>query len=291
MFMRYIIYFITILLFFGGSCNTGPQPKNNISENKNIEELLEVDIEDETDNKKDKTEIVLDTILLPNIHNEGIDILLTGMYRGEEPSDFSYLFQEEWYDLYMNKESKNYYLGKSDIDVSKFYDDCLQDSTTSVSTNNDESIILIKGLESKGLLKSIAIKQNMVWADSKMPFSFNGQEYSFRATGNVESENDSYVNEEGVLTKWQNVFNYKLYLSTIVNGKTKEQLLVSIPNTNNTNVLILFIGDLDGDEVPDFVFSTSRDYEEARVVLFLSSKAQGDEIVRCVGESSYQFDC
>ena len=83
--------------------------------------------------------------------------------------------------------------------------------------------------------------------------------------------------------------NYKLYLSEA--GSGNEQLLIAMPGFWDTKALILWIGDLDADAKPDFVFDVSDDYESKCVVLFLSSKADESQIVKCVGRSYYAFDC
>lgn len=60
---------------------------------------------------------------------------------------------------------------------------------------------------------------------------------------------------------------------------------------NDTFVEILFIGDIDRDGKPDFIFGTNRNYEEERVFLYLSSEAIEGKQIKKVSEIAVQFDC
>lgn len=237
-----------------------------------------------------RTENGLDTLLLPIAEDTNIGIFLPGIYRGTEPSDYTHMLSEEWYAIYLDSLSKDFYLEKALIEIGKFDDECLGDSTTYISSKNNKSIeLFVKGIVPKDLhLKTFHHTQTSVWTGSQYSFDWNNQHYTLRAEGNAGSSKQFDKDELGRTTCWEDSpTNYKLYLS---NG-SQEQLLVAIPLLNDTNVQIIFIGDLDEDGKPDFIFDTSSDYEEKRVVLFLSSKAKNSEIVKCVGDASYQFDC
>ena len=127
-------------------------------------------------------------------------------------------------------------------------------------------------------------EQDNVPAGEQMEFEFHGRKYRLRASGVNTGDQP-----EGDESSWDTVKNYKLYLSEA--GSGNEQLLIAMPGFWDTKALILWIGDLDADAKPDFVFDVSDDYESKCVVLFLSSKADESQIVKCVGRSYYAFDC
>lgn len=238
------------------------------------------------------SDISADTLLLPIVHNnEGITILLPGMYRGTEPAEYKHMLSEEWYAIYLDSLSRDFYVEKASFEIGKFDDQCLGDSTTYISSADKKPIeLFIKGIKPKELhLRTHHHSQTSIWTDSQYSFDWGNQKYTLRAEGTSDKSQRQFDKDElGRTTCWEdNLTNYKIYLSL---GQ-QTQLLIAIPLLNNTNVQIIFIGDLDEDGKPDFIFETSSDYEEKRVVLFLSSKARNGEIVRCAGESSYQFDC
>lgn len=118
-----------------------------------------------------------------------------------------------------------------------------------------------------------------------MTYIFNNVTYALRAEGKILS---SEVHVDGDKQEvFKEVENYKLYL-TVGN---KEQLLLTEKSFNDTFVILLFAGDIDGDGKLDFIFEANRHYEEERVVLFLSSKAKSGEAVKKVSEIAIGFDC
>jgi hypothetical protein len=222
-------------------------------------------------------------------NDDEVDILLPAGYRGTEPSEFRHMYLEDWYDFYKDPDSEDFYLKKADLIIEKFYDDCLQDSTTGVSSKR-ESLLLIEGLTPKNsLIKSIPVSKQWVWVGEKASFELNGKKYTFRGDGMVLKSDSAYLDGSDEPQRWDEVADYKLYLSE--DGVDGEQLLVDVPKFEDTFVQILWIGDLDEDGKPDFILDVSPHYEYKRVMLFLSSKAGNGEIVKCAGSSEYGFDC
>lgn len=259
----------------------------------------EIDLQDEnktisldTLSNNDTSDIIPDSIILPEVHDEGIGIQLPGLFRGYEPSDFDDLINGSWYELFYDSKVDKFFLTEGMARVTKEMDDCLGDSSTYISSKHEiEPMLFIKGLDEPLFkINSLVLKQHMIWPGQSMTFTFNNQNYALEAEGSVLSSEPVHSNDNSIAT-WQNVINYRLNLTSNVYGNVKKQLLIAIPSFNNTFVQVLFVGDLDNDGKPDFIFDISRDYEEKAVILMLSSRAKGDEFVRCVGESSYQFDC
>ena len=93
---------------------------------------------------------------------------------------------------------------------------------------------------------------------------------------------------KNALQTYQNVKDYKLYISA---DAGPESLFLQQESFNDTFVELLFIGDIDRDGKPDFIFGANRDYEEERVILYLSSKAEKGKIIKNVSEIAVQFDC
>ena len=293
--MRKVAITLNILALIASSCGQNSTKKQ--TENDSVYQPESTELSDKTENIEQSYEIEFDMVFIPQFpeNEEGyrseiktdIEILLPAGYREMNPADFKPMLSEKWYDFYQDSIAKKYLLKKADIEIGKFYDDCLQDSTTYVSSQQ-ESLILVKGIiPQHEEISSIPVKKYHVWVGEKSEFSFNGKTYVFRGDGITIQEGMAWTDED-LPGRWDKVENYKLYLSE--QGK-EEQLIVAIPSFNDTFVQILWIGDLDEDGKPDFILDISRDYEEKAVLLFLSSKAEKGEIVRAVASSSYQFDC
>lgn len=263
------------------ACFTSCQWINGQKTDKNIENdiisMVEVDNSEEENIEKEETKIQIDTLRLPIAQPEGISLEIPGMYREYELDHFEPMLREEWYSLFKDSINHNFYLEKAQITVVKDADDCMGIGETATFLRDKlyrRPYFFIKGLENRdSIIKTFTPNQSVILPNENYSFEWENHTYKLRGEG-----------IPGELT----THNYKLYLS--IDGSS-EQLLVAIPSMTDTNLQILFIGDLDEDGKPDFLFDTSSWYEEQTICLFLSSKARDSEIVRCVGIASYGFDC
>jgi hypothetical protein len=212
------------------------------------------------------------------------EILLTSNYRDWEGKNPVNNLTKNWVDLY--EKNGKYYLGKADFTIERGYDECSGDSTKTVTSKN-KTLILIESSNLKlGEINALKFNKNKIWTKEKMSFNYNNIDYSVRAEGDIISTNKVLTDEGEEISHV--VKNYKLYIST---KNTSEMLFLEEKSFNDTFVELLFIGDIDKDGKLDFIFDASRDYEEKRVVLYLSSKAKEGEIIKKVSEIAIQFDC
>lgn len=211
-----------------------------------------------------------------NLTDVGVELYLYGNVLGD---DEAISLHVDWYQLSHIAESHNFLREKISVSLDSFYWDCGDENLPYVkSDSKNEGLILYRGIVTKDESKevpSIEVEILNVTPTKKYTFSFGSQEYTLRAEGFPAST-------DGDLYK-----NYKLYLSL----GDKEQLLMSIPSFDQSVVTIQFIGDLDGDGKPDFIFETSRHYESNESTLYLSSFAKDDELVKCVAQNRYGLFC
>lgn len=213
------------------------------------------------------------------------DILLPRGYRTYEGENPASSLTKNWIDLY--EENGEHYLEKADFTIEKGFDECVGDSLKSIISKN-KTIVFMDYPELKlGKIKSLKIAKNKIWSKEKVTFTFNNVSYILRAEGKVQSS-EKVNTDDGKEDVFMDVKNYKLYLTA---GNAEEKLLLEEESFNNTFVELLFVGDIDGDGELDFIFSASRNYEEERVILFLSSKAKNGDAIKKVSEIAVQFDC
>lgn len=212
------------------------------------------------------------------------DILLPRSYRISYDDRVTAL-TSNWIDLY--EENGEYYLGKALYKIENGYDECAEDSLKSIIPKNKSIVFMNYPKLKLGKIKSLKIDKNKIWPEEKVTFTFNNVNYTLRAEGKVLSSGIGH-NEEGKEELFKNVQNYMLYLTT---DNTVEKMLLKEASFNDTFVELLFAGDIDGDGKLDLIFNASRDYEEERMILFLSSKAKNGEAMKRVSEIAVQFDC
>ncbi|WP_306565084.1 hypothetical protein [Flavobacterium lindanitolerans] len=213
------------------------------------------------------------------------DILRATSYRTWENENPATSLTKNWADLY--EKNGRFYLGKADFKIENGYDECAGDSTKIINSATKTLLFIDLPELKSGEVKSLKMDRNKIWPNEKITLAFNGTEYILRGEGEVLAS-EKVINDDGKEELFQNVKNYRLYIST---KNTPEKLLLQEPSFNDTFVELLFAGDIDRDGKLDFIFGANRDYEEERVILFLSSKAEPGSHVKKVAEIAIQFDC
>lgn len=213
-------------------------------------------------------------------------ILLPNSYRIGENDDPTKELNTDWFDLF--EKDGNFFIEKAKYTISKGYDECVGTETKSIDTKRKTLLLLDYKKLVVGKIDHLAIPNQYIWPKEKQEFVFNNQKYSLRAEGRIKST-ERIPGEEGQKDQlWHNVEDYKLFIKT---ETAAEELLLSEKGFNDTFVKLLFVGDLDKDGKLDFIFEANRDYEEDRVILFLSSEAKGNKVEEKVSEISIQHDC
>lgn len=225
-----------------------------------------------------------ETVSYEKFKNE-LEILLPRSYRTYDGVNPASSLTGNWIDLY--EENGAYYLGKANFEIEKGFDDCSGDSLKSIMPKNKTMVFIDDPALKAGKLNSVKINKHKVWPKQKVTYTFNDVNYVFRAEGKVVSQYEITPDDDGE-NFFKNITNYKLYLKI---GNGDEKLLLAEDSFHETFVELLFAGDIDGDGKLDFVFNASRDYEEERMILFISSKAENQDAVKKVSEIAVQFDC
>ncbi|WP_051882236.1 hypothetical protein [Chryseobacterium soli] len=215
---------------------------------------------------------------------EHVKILLAKEYRDAGKENEVNELTNNWLDLY--QKNGKYYVGKADYTVARGYSECSGDSTRIINSKNNTILLIGNSRLSMGEVKTVKIEKNKIWPKEKLKFHFGNEEYTLRAEGKVLSSEKVQTDNGEEL--YQNVKNYKLYLSA---NNAPETLFLEEESFNDTFVELLFIGDIDRDGKPDFIFGANRDYEEERVILYLSSQAKKGKLIKKSAEVAIQFDC
>lgn len=215
---------------------------------------------------------------------KSFEILLPKEYRDWGKENEVNALTNDWLDLYQ-KDGK-YYLGNADYTIARGFSECSGDSTKIINSKTNTLLLIGNSQLAKGEIKAVKIGKNKIWPKEKIKFHFGNEEYTLRAEGKVLSSETVSTDEGEEL--YQNVKDYKLYLSA---NNSPETLFLEEASFNDTFVELLFIGDINKDGKPDFIFGANRDYEEERVILYLSSRAKKGKLIKKAAEVAIQFDC
>jgi len=143
----------------------------------------------------------------------------------------------------------------------------------------DIPIILFTDLPNlkKHEIKQVNFPQNYIWPGDTFHFKYNDVNYTLYATGG-KFHDKSYGDQV-----WYDVWNYKLYLSMTKNGMTVSQLIVAAPHYSSTMAEVEFIGDIDGDSMPDMIINTTHHYNVECPTLYLSKFSNKYQLLKIAG--------
>ena len=226
----------------------------------------------------------IDTKETSKITPQKTEILLPSTYRDWENENPVNILNKSWIDL--NKKGSKYYLNNPNYIIERGIDDCTGDSTKTIISKNNTLIYIKNTNLNIGEVFAINFTKNKIWPNEKISFDYKNIKYTIRAEGNIISSEQVITNKG--LERYCVVENYKLYIST---NKNPESLFLEEKSFNDTFVKLLFVGDIDSDGKLDFIFEANRDYEEKRVILYLSSEAEKGVIIKKANETAIQFDC
>lgn len=264
--------FLTIILLVV-SCKDA---KNEKITEKNTEiEVAEQVIDSTKSNQKisEKVEVTDDLF----------NILLPISYRIDKNDDPTKELSNNWFDLF--EKGGNFYLEKAAYKISKGYDECAGTDTKIIETKNNSLLLLDYKKLTTGKVDNLLISKKHIWPKESVTFDFKNTTYTLSGFGDIKNtENRTNDKEENEV--WHTVENYKLYLKT---PDVNEQLIISEDSFSDTFVVLIFVGDIDRDGKLDFLFEANRNYEEKRVILFLSSEADKNKIIKKASEISSQF--
>lgn len=211
-------------------------------------------------------------------------ILLPTIYRDWENKNPADHLNKDWFDLH--KLGDAYSLSNPNYNITTGQDECSGALTKTIISNN-KTLLFINNKNLKlGEINSINFNKNKIWPNEKLTLNYNNIEYTLRAEGNIISTEN--VQTDTGLERFSEVENYKLYIST---NNTTEVLFLEEQSFNDTFVKLLFVGDIDSDGKLDFIFEANRFYEELRVILYLSSEAKNEEIIKKSDEVTIGFGC
>lgn len=246
----------------------------------------------ETNTKKEVTNNVIDsTKSTPKISEEVVvsdnlfKTLLPTSYRIDKNDDPTKELSKDWFSLF--EKDGSYYLEKAAYTISKGYDECVGVDTKIIETKKNTLLLLDYKKLTTGKVDNLLISKKNIWPKENVTFDFKNTTYTLRGVGVIKNT-ENRTNDKDENEIWHTVENYELYLKT---SDIDEQLILSENSFSDTFVVLIFVGDIDRDGKLDFIFEANRNYEEQRVILYLSSEAEENKIIRKVSEVSVQFDC
>jgi len=246
------------LLFL--SCNNRNEGDN--AQDSTVFELPESVTDSSTVDVKtmELTQVVEDVILFPATYR---------ILNSTELKDK--LASTKWKEIH--KKDGVYQIADALYSLSKINEDpCSGYPAQQLESNNNALLLFAIPKIQDGKLDTVAFTDSMIKPNSPFSFTFKDQQYKLQAYG-IEFYGDNGSNPKGD-------YSLKLFSDKYPEGFT----LIQQSEYNDTSTELVMIADFDKDGLPDFIFSSPRDYEEERYLIILSS-----DNTTYLGDR--QFDC
>jgi hypothetical protein len=226
--------------------------------------------------------IQYDEVSFPGDDLPGV-ALRGGVFHEDEVTDD--LRKGPWFGLFQGPNG--WYVGPTDLRLTRVPDpleDPNRDESEApefgpgweVKTSvEDPNVLLLRGKKylKKGpvvAVESPKFADLQVLPGDTVEITYGGRTYTLYATGGFRRQED---------VAYPDVWNYKLYVTSTLDGEKRTSLLVAHPRFDDAFVAIHFAGDLDGDGLLDWILDTSDHYNANVMTWYLSAPAPADGLV------------
>lgn len=271
------LLFISLLLLSCGQKTEQKEQDQTLSEN--MEDLIEQEPE------------IIDSFKGVAITNP--QILIPNVYRDESGKDLSQL-DDSWKELYFDESENKWLVDKASFKISRDFDECAGDSVTFVLSAR-KAILFFKGIETPlNEIKTVMPIVQTMAPERQFDFKFNSEEYSLTAKGKVKEYGGPYFSSEEIAGFEDEIYQDYLiddYSLSLNKKGDRSQEIIGLKELAFICPQLLWIGDLDMDGKPDFIFDTAEENRTYNVELHLSSQAEDDKYIIKVAEVYSSNDC
>lgn len=203
-------------------------------------------------------------------------IIKPGHYHKNEIPDK--ITTQNWLGLF--KEESKYTIETTSINITNIHDTVLdlENKKTGkkiVANNTKECYLLMNNLSQISEREITPILTESITIHPEKPYTFQMNNTSYTLSSTADEYDPLNLNINYFKAK-----GYKLYLKSLKN-ETK-QLLLAQNEFHNQMIQILFIGDLDGDNIPDVLIDSSNHFNKTTPTLYLSKEAPKKDILKIV---------
>lgn len=185
-----------------------------------------------------------------------------------------------WMALVQNDSA--FQLQPSRLQVNSVFDPVLDKgrqvrSGREVSGEHPNTLFFVTGMTrlQSNEVDTVGYPNQVILPNTSIDLKYKGKTYTLAASG------DS-IQQEGAES--YSVQNYKWIVTGAKNGRKITQELASDENFESAIYVLLWVGDLDGDGIPDLLADLSNHFNTSKVTLFLSSLAEKGKLYKKVAD-------
>lgn len=242
----------------------------------------------------DTIPVAKETTAIQSLRSKEIELLLPTQYRELStgyPTNFT---DKVWYEVYRDTVSESIKISKANLKVSYGLDECVGENVMIISSENEYARLFFAEFEGMTKKPITLLSEKLLIPEHRLSFKFKGKDYVFSATGTVYDDQREVVPSEDVKKlEGEDVYvreirNYKLMFST--SDGISYQLAYE-EHLEGTVPEVVWVGDMNGDDLPDMVLDLSNFYEEKHLYLFLSDAEDKSKPLKRVADFDVVNDC
>lgn len=219
-----------------------------------------------------------------SINSYHVPSLLPLDYPVSDKDDPTLAITSNWFELY--EKNGKYFLEKANYIISRKYDEITGLPLKTLKGAYNTLIFIDSEDLQEGEIACISDTVQSIWPQDSICFFFNEEKYTLRAEGSILSTWKANKSANKAKLKiWHELSDYKLFYKK---ENKKEELILYEPVFNDCFMRLVFVGDIDMDRQPDFIFEVPRDFNETRVVLYLSADKGDGKILHKASETIVQ---
>lgn len=252
----------------------------DISENEN---LLDTLVTGTTDN-------IEEFIDFPS----NIRMILPTQYRKEGTGYPRDVEGNSWLEFYKDKKSKQWKIGEAKLNTSYGFDECVGLDIMIIKSQHENAIFFFTPFS--GLSEELVtlIEDKNLYPTQQLDILLNGQKFEFSAQGNVlNEETGKPFTQDEIKERSEADWVGSTIQEYSIQYTTNEGVfsLVKIPLLEGSDPNIVWIGDMNGDGIPDLILNAPSFYEGEHTYFFLSDPTDKDEPIKMVSEAEVMNDC
>ena len=223
----------------------------------------------------------------------GVSILIPTQYRKKSTGYPKNLKNNKWMELYKDQKTGKWRITKADLQISYGRDECVGEDIMIIKSKNKNAVLFFSKFDGLTENPATILENKRLFPEHPISFKLKGREYLLSPMGNVLDDKAYIIPARLVRDQTEQeladsqMTDYKLAFS--VDGNTIN--LVNINKIEFTTPKIIWMGDLNGDNLPDMILNLSDFYESQHFYFFLSDPADKDEPIKKLAELKVVNDC
>lgn len=222
-----------------------------------------------------------------------LSILLPTQYRKNGTGYPKNVKDKDWFELYKDEKTGKWLIDKADLQISYGYDECVGDDIMIINSKHENAVLFFTNFKGLNENPETILENKSLLPEHNVSFKFKGNDYMLLPMGSV-LDDQQYIIPASIVREMtaqqledSRITNYMLSFS----ANDRSYNLATIDKIEFTTPKIIWLGDLNGDHLPDMILDLSDFYEAQHFFFYLSDPTDKEEPLKKVADILVVNDC